>query len=315
MMDTSGKVSILLSIYQPDPVYLKRQLMSLNQQDYPNLELLVWNDSPWVKVDEALFAECITAFPVHFHESGENLGYCRAFEKLTSLADGEYITFCDQDDIWLPDKISGSVRTLQETGALVTSCDRAIIDKDDQITCASVRHSSRQHNETWKSCSDILIQNTFLCYAPGLCITARTETAKAAIPFIAITGHDRWLVTYASALGKIAFFDKPVVHYRRHGSNVSGVLSGVVHKKDYYDTRFPSSRQIVERFSELFPADPHIPLMKEVLLAQEKHNPLKLFKYRRYLPDLYLFQIALALCPDFLFTLALKIYKKEKPTR
>jgi glycosyltransferase involved in cell wall biosynthesis len=34
-----------------------------------------------------------------------NLGYTKAFEKLISFSTGDYIAFCDQDDIWHEDKI------------------------------------------------------------------------------------------------------------------------------------------------------------------------------------------------------------------
>ena len=41
-----AKVSILLSVYKPNEVFLKKQLASLNDQTYDNLELIVWNDNP-----------------------------------------------------------------------------------------------------------------------------------------------------------------------------------------------------------------------------------------------------------------------------
>ena len=307
------KTSILLSVYQPNPIYLEKQLRSLNEQDYDNLELLVWNDSPWDPIDKELFQRCITKFPVSFFDNGTNLGYCGAFEQLTALADGTYVTYCDQDDIWLPDKISGSIRALEEAGSVAAVCDRAIIDENDDVTCPSVRHSSSQKNETWDSCSDILVQNSFLCYAPGLCITLRTDIAKAAIPFVRETGHDKWLLTVASVYGSIAVYDSPAVLYRRHGKNVSGVLTGVSSKQDYYSSRFAASKAIVSAFTTRFPNNPHVRILQETLDAQVSHNILSLIKMRKYIPDIYLFQVGLALCPEPVFKALLKGYRAIAP--
>lgn len=305
------KVSILLSVYRPNLTYLIKQLDSLNTQDYPDLELLVWNDCPDSPLDEALFKEHITNFPIFFYQDSRNYGYCKAFEQLTKLCTGTYLTFCDQDDIWLPNKISASVKTLEENHALGVVCDRAIIDANDTVVCPSVRHTSRHHNETWASCSDITVQNSFACHGPGLCILAQAEAAKSAIPFCEVTGHDKWLLSCLSAQGKIAVLDSPVVHYRRHGNNVSGVLTGIHSKQDYYDKRVAVSKRIISEFISLYPDDPHIPYMERALAAQLSHNPFKIFRYRKAIPDLYLFQICLSLCPDFLFRLALKFLRRR----
>ena len=73
------KVSVVMSVYRPDPRYLAEQLVSLNDQDFGNLELVVWNDCPGEPVDRALFERCVTRFPVSFFGGEENLGYVKAF--------------------------------------------------------------------------------------------------------------------------------------------------------------------------------------------------------------------------------------------
>ncbi len=304
-------VSILLSLYKPDPDYLKQQLLSLNRQSYPSLKLIVWNDSPSVPIDHQLFTDCITNFPVEFHEDGKNHGYCEAFEKLTSLCDTPYLTYCDQDDIWHPDKIKNCLETLKKDHSLEAVCDRAIIDGQGKLVQASVRHSSRQHNETWESLSDITILNTFLCCANGLCILAETKAAQACIPFIKKTGHDKWVTLYCASHGTVSFVDQPLVYYRRHGSNVSGIMKGVNCKKDYYTSRLGAAQQIVGEFAKRWPNDKHVSIMQNALAAQLSHDPIKIFKVRKAIPDLYLFQMALAVCPDPLFRLALKVLHKK----
>ncbi len=304
------KVSILLSVYKPREDYLREQLLSLDAQDWPACELLVWNDDPSVPLDEALFRECVTRFPVRLYSGEENLGYTRAYERLTELCDGEYLTYCDQDDVWLPGKISGSVRALEEAGAQAVVCDRALIDGEGRVLCESVRHTSRMHNETWPSCADITVPDTFLCYGNGLCILMRTEIAKMALPFCRTTGHDKWVLLCAAAHGKVAVYDEPVVHYRRWGKNVSGVLKNVDSKDDYYHERVEHARGIVEEFAKRWPDDPHVPEMRRALEAQISRNPFRIWSVRRSIPDLYKYQILLVLCPAPLFTLGKRILQR-----
>ena len=40
------KVDILLSVYKPNKKYLIEQLKSLNDQNYPNIEVIINDDCP-----------------------------------------------------------------------------------------------------------------------------------------------------------------------------------------------------------------------------------------------------------------------------
>ena len=58
------KVQVLLSVYKPNMEYLRKQLKSLNEQDYENLELLIFDDGASIqKCDISIFKEEITSFP------------------------------------------------------------------------------------------------------------------------------------------------------------------------------------------------------------------------------------------------------------
>ena len=45
-MDKFSKIDILMAIYKPNLKWLEEQLISLNNQTYENLNLIVWNDCP-----------------------------------------------------------------------------------------------------------------------------------------------------------------------------------------------------------------------------------------------------------------------------
>ncbi len=297
----SEKISILLSVYKPNPEFLKKQLFSLNEQSYPDVNLIVWNDCPDTPLDESLFAECITAFEYKLYDQKINLGYAKAFEKLVTLADGEYICFCDQDDIWEKDKIKDCISALKEQNGTVAVCDRSLIDENDNIYCESVKKSSKSACETWNTGDDITAKTLFFCHAPGMSMHAKREDVLAYLPIPKGVAHDRWLMTVLSAKGKAVYVNEPLIRYRRYGQNASGVLKGINTKKDYREKRC-NNTVLIESFEKHFPNHEKLAVIKSCNKARMNGNLFGIFKNRKTIPDLYVYECLLALCPNFVFT-------------
>ena len=74
-----AKVTILLSVYRPNPVYFRQQLASLNEQTYEDLELLIRNDCPEEKLDRELIGQEITRFPIDRDPVPDASVFCRHF--------------------------------------------------------------------------------------------------------------------------------------------------------------------------------------------------------------------------------------------
>ncbi len=296
----SAKVSILLSVYKPNPEFLKKQLLSLNEQSYPNIDLVVWNDCPDCDLDEDLFAECITAFEYKLYDEKINLGYAKAFEKLVTLADGEYICFCDQDDIWEKDKIKLCISALKEQRGTVAVCDRSLMDENDNIYCESVKQSSKLACDRWNTGDDITAKTLFFCHAPGMSIHAKKSDVLEFTPFPKGVAHDRWLMTVLSAKGKAVYVDQPLIRYRRYGQNASGVLVGINSKQDYYKKRCDNT-ELINTFEAYFPKYNKLPAIKACNKARLNGSFWGILKSRKTIPDLYVYECFLSLCPNFFF--------------
>lgn len=305
------KVDILLSVYNPNIDFLIKQLKSLNEQTYKNIELIVFDDCIFHRLDQNIVKKEITNFPVKFLPYEDvNLGYCKAFEKLISASTGDYIAFCDQDDIWNNDKLEKCIDTLKKDGSLLVASDRTIINENDEITIPSVRAVSQKNYESWHTGDDIVKYNIFVTYAVGMCMVLRADLARRMLPICPYTGHDKWALCCAGIEGKISFIDEPLVKYRRHGNNVSGVLNGVQSKKEYYLKRVESHKKIIEALIEKYP---DFKDKDEVLLFQQariKHSYKGLKKYSYLAPDIAKFEIVLSLVPGFLFKLMLWMARK-----
>ena len=305
------KVDILLSIYDPNLNFLVKQLQSLNQQTYQNLELFVFDDCVINRTDREIIKKEITAFPVTFLSyEHHNLGYAKAFEKLIESSNGEYIAFCDQDDIWNNDKIEKCVNTLKKDNSLVVASDRTIIDENDNITISSVRKNSNKNYESWHTGDDIVKYNIFTTYAVGMCMVMDGKFARSILPISNFTGHDKWALCCAGIEGKISFIEEPLVQYRRHSNNVSGVLNGVNSKSEYYEKRVKNHQKIIEDLLKRYPNYKDKQEILEFSHGRLTKNRKILRKYRYLAPDIVKFEIVLSFVPGFLFKLLMYMARK-----
>lgn len=144
--------------------------------------------------------------------SGGNLGVIRNFERALNAARGEIVFLCDQDDVWLPGKVSRCVSALRTCLLVVTDC--RVVDGELNVTHESffrLRNSGPGiiHN---------LWRNSYL----GCCMAFRRELLQMALPFPArLPMHDMWLGMLAETQGRTYFLPEALLLYRRHGGNAS----------------------------------------------------------------------------------------------
>ena len=307
MKNALPKVTVVMSIYKPKTDYLIEQINSIKSQTYKNLELLIWDDYENGSISSNELEAIIGDFPYEFVTEGVNKGYIKAFEKLTELAKGEYIAFCDQDDVWKEDKIEICIREMQKNHAILATSDREIIDKDGNVINKSVRHRSKMPEDTWSAGDDITDRAVFTCFAIGMSIVAKTDMVKQCMPFPKETGHDKWITMCCSTMGKVIYIDEVLQSYRRHGKNVSGILIGIQSKKDYYEQRVEPSYIVAEEFIKKFPDHKSNKEIAEFALARKNRNVIKIFRYRNLAKSVAFFELILALVPNCIFCIGLKI--------
>ena len=240
------KVSIVMAVYQPNQSWLIQQLDSLNQQDYAGeMELLVWNDSPAYTGCGELLAKYITRFPFRLLEDGTNHGSAKAFEKLTVAADGKYIAYCDQDDVWLPGKVSASVRVMEaEAGCLICHVGLSLIDGEGQLMheLAYPADLSVVNNPSYQQRRFVLRNFAF-----GCAMLVRRDFAQAMVPFPeGGVYHDQWLACGGAYTGRVVFCQERLLLHRIHDSNTSGVLQGINTQEDYYRKKLRRDTALVE---------------------------------------------------------------------
>lgn len=109
------KVSVIMTVYNGER-YLREQMDSIREQTFQPEEVIICDD---VSSDSSpeLIRQYIEKNRLHdrwkFYINENNLGYADNFYSGMQRTNGQYIFLCDQDDIWLPDKIEKMVKIME----------------------------------------------------------------------------------------------------------------------------------------------------------------------------------------------------------
>ena len=312
-------VSILLAVYKPNEKWLIEQLISLNNQNYSNLNLFVYDDCPECTTDKVLFKKYITNFKFKIIRGTVNKGSNKAFEELTKIADGEYFAYCDQDDIWEKDKISLMMKKFDGQDINLVCCDLSIIDEKSRKTHESIRDIRKRivYKSGYGLTKNLLMVN----FVTGCAMIVKRKTALKAVPFLDEIVHDQWIAIMASINGQIIFFDKSLVRYRQHSRNQTGILKGVINKETYYTKRIDDFIKRYNSIMKRIPMDGDLKDYFENLLlwfdARKRYarkisiTDLKtMIKYRNFHKISIIIESILPFIPDFIFKYIIRLAKK-----
>ena len=221
-------IAILLTTYNGER-YITELLASLENQSNRSFELFIRDDG---STDRTI--ERILAFQSHSNISitllpkGENIGASQNFAYLLQYALGHeqyrYFMFCDQDDVWLPNKIEDTLREMKEAEKSYPSIP-LLIHTDLQVVDENL---GLIHNSYWSyqnidpgydRLNRLLIQNVIT----GCTVMINRALAEVTLPISkdAIM-HDWWLGLIAASLGKIGSLPQSTVKYRQHNANDIG---------------------------------------------------------------------------------------------
>jgi glycosyltransferase involved in cell wall biosynthesis len=108
------KISVAMATYNGEK-YIVEQLESIRTQTMPVDEVRICDDcstDDTVKVVREYLKEHGLEDTWSITVNEHNLGYASNFMKAVRKTSGEYIFFCDQDDIWIPDRIEKMVKIM-----------------------------------------------------------------------------------------------------------------------------------------------------------------------------------------------------------
>lgn len=225
-LEAASGISVALATCNGEK-YLQSQLMSLATQNLCPSEIVACDDHSDDSTATILkqFAGKRT-LPFELHENAIRLGYRANFMKAASMCCSELIAFCDQDDIWAPDRLSTVLPYFNDPDVMLVAHKANLIDANgDQIGDFDPTYGLHQQ--------DLFSAGPWpLIY--GFAITFRSSLLEysdlwhQSVSHFSATdrmGHDRWIVFLAGNLGKIVILNDKLVSYRQHKGNLFGVPS------------------------------------------------------------------------------------------
>ncbi|MHB1256383.1 MAG: glycosyltransferase family 2 protein [Dethiobacteraceae bacterium] len=219
-----ARVQVLLSTFNGQK-FLEELLDSILNQDYPELGVLIRDDGSTDETVRILdkYSGLENVQILH----GNNLGAVGSFFALLedSSPGFEYIAFCDQDDLWLKDKVSRAIGILEkcDENMPLMYCSRVTLT-DENLRKLGFSQIPRRE----PAFANALVQNV----ATGCTIIINNAARQLLLKELpsAILIHDWWIYLVVSAFGKVIYDEESKILYRQHSLNMIGEKSGLLAK-------------------------------------------------------------------------------------
>lgn len=227
------RISVAMATYN-GARFIREQLESIRSQARMPDELIVCDDrSTDGTVDLVREFAATCPFPVRIFENESNLGFADNFLRCASLCTGEWVAFCDQDDVWLRGRLLEAERQISQGGE-----DLCLVVSKAEVVDAALVRSGRTLPEF--SGSRVLGPSSMRAdwFVGGCVMVFRRSLLDGAEPSLRPHDdyrprssrrmpHDRWVCLLANVSGRIAMVDETLVLYRRHSAAETGAHSSV----------------------------------------------------------------------------------------
>lgn len=205
-------ISVALAAYKGEK-YIEEQLLSVLGQLSAADEVVVSDDRPG-GATEKIVRRIMADDPRVVYVEGKGRGVVQNFVNAIRYCRGDKIFLCDQDDVWLPNKVSCVMQAFDE-GATLVLHNAYVTDKNLNIADYSFFEKRGSKKGFWRN----IIKNSYM----GCCMAFDRKLLKKIMPIPQyVPMHDQWIGLMGEKYGKVRFIDTPLIYYRVHGDNVTG---------------------------------------------------------------------------------------------
>ena len=218
------KLKILLASYNGEK-YIEEQIQSILNQEGVLVDLVVNDDlseDRTVSLVREKFPELKVKINTPATGSAAN-NFLKMITEIDFNEDFHFVAFADQDDIWLPQKLSAAVEKLEAEGAELYCSNLTKWDmQDNSFSLLKKNYPQKKYDFLFEGgsagCTYVFTKNL-------------AQQLKAFIPTVDSScweefSHD-WLVYFfARSRGfKVCIDGNSYIHYRLHNNNVHGHLN------------------------------------------------------------------------------------------
>ncbi|MBO4414489.1 MAG: glycosyltransferase family 2 protein [Lachnospiraceae bacterium] len=235
-------INIILSSYNGEK-YITEQIESILDSDYQDFRLFVFDDASTdntitlVKKFEDEYPDKVFLVRNSVNK-GSTGNFLSGLKFAARTAPADYYAFCDQDDVWLENRLSlclENMKSLEEEYTsympLMLFTDAVLVDSELNSLGTTFFKADRLNTDKL-GFARILTENR--------CIGCTSFMNAALVNMIEgydkrIRYHDWWAALIASAFGELEYVDVPTVLYRQHSDNVVGQKSFTGYVKDRFN--------------------------------------------------------------------------------
>ena len=201
-------ISVCIPTYNGEK-FLKPQIDSVLSQLSQNDEIIVSDDGSSDNTIEILKSYKDRRIKI-FKNSRK--GVISNIENALQQSIGEYIFLCDQDDVWVENKVNKMMEALRESDLVISDC--YVTDQNLNTIYESFYKQNNSRTNKWLA----LLKNPYL----GCCMAFKRNVLDVALPFPSkIPMHDIWIGNVAAFKFQVMFIPDKLIYYRRHGNNAS----------------------------------------------------------------------------------------------
>lgn len=264
--------------------FLGDQLSSLVSQSRPPKEVVIGDDASEDRSVAIINQFSQDApFEVRLLRNNSRLGVRRNFENVIAHCSSDFIALCDQDDIWLPQKLDILASRLERApDAVAVFSDADVVDDAlvplgytmwEQIAFSRERQEQIVGDRPWEA----LFKHPVVT---GATLMFRRELVDACLPIPEAWVHDAWIAQISAVHGRIVTVPKPLVLYRQHLANVIGgrrlSLRAQLRKGEEIgriglaEREYSRYQQLLDRLSE-FEETQRVRTMRDLAVAKLEH--------------------------------------------
>ncbi|MBQ0088149.1 MAG: glycosyltransferase family 2 protein [Prevotellaceae bacterium] len=224
-MKPTHNLAILLATYNGE-TFLREQLNSLLSQSYQDWQLFIHDDGSTdntISILKEYEAKHPRIQVLNYPPTG---GACRNFLSLFQRVQASYYMFCDQDDVWLPDKIERQMQLMHHCEQqfpdlpIIIHSDLQVVDAQLKTIAPSFwqyEHINPDRYQCWEDFAHG-------CLTTGCTMLFNQKTKDITLPIAKTTlMHDEWVTLCTIAHnGRVIALPEPTILYRQHGTNTLG---------------------------------------------------------------------------------------------
>jgi len=201
--------------------YVEAQLESIAAQTRAPDELVICDDCSTDGTVGAIRRFAAAAkFPVRLDVNSKNIGSTKNFAKAIEMCRGDLIALCDQDDVWLAQKLELIEAEFDAREVGLVFSDAQLIDAEENRTDQrlwqqiGLDRAERARLVAGNGLYDLLRGAT----VTGATMAFRAKYRKLIVPIpenLPVI-HDAWIALIVSCVAGIRAVEQPLVLYRQH---------------------------------------------------------------------------------------------------